>query len=51
MRSTSVARGGAKRRTAAGGRNRCGAEVKKLGVLRCAPSEQYDYVSEGQTRQ
>lgn len=46
MRSSE--RAGAKRHTAAGGGERCVAEVKKQGALRSAPSEQGDYVSEGQ---
>ena len=36
-----------KRRTAACGRIKCGAEAEKQGALRSAPSEQGDYVSEG----
>ena len=42
-----VWRSWAKRFAASGGRNRRSSEVKKQGVMRSAPSEQYDYVFEG----
>ena len=42
---------GAKRHAAAGGGYRRGAEVRKQGELWSAPSEQGDYVFEGQARQ
>ena len=41
-------RAGANRCAAASGGGRRGGEVKKQGAARSAPSEQCDYVSEGQ---
>lgn len=48
MKPRRAERAGANRCAAAGGGGRRGGEVKKQGAVRSAPSEQCDYVSEGQ---
>ena len=48
LKTRHAERVGAKRLAAACGRKRQGAEVKKQGAVRSAPSEQCDYVFEGQ---
>ena len=48
MKPRRAERAGANRCAAACGGGRRGGEVKKQGAARSAPSEQFDYVSEGQ---
>ena len=48
MKPRRAERAGANRCAAACGGGRRGGEVKKQGAVRSAPSEQCDYVSEGQ---
>ena len=48
MKPRRAERAGANRCAAACGGGRRGGEVKKQGAARSAPSEQCDYVSEGQ---